>query len=107
MDPDNFSIETAINSSFNSNQTAVSLNLYELYAIVLPSISVLKLFCIPIWLVLGIPGNVLAFIVWIRPSMRASSGCILAALAINDLIFLLLRLLVELQETWHYTVVEV
>lgn len=104
MDTDNFSVDTALNSTSFDNE---SLSAHELYVYFLPSIIIWKKIFIPVWSILGIPGNILAFIVWIRPSMRASSGCVLAALAINDLIFLLLRLVIELQETWRYTMVEV
>jgi len=45
----------------------------------------------PVWYVIGVPGNLLAFVVWTQKKMRASSGCYLAALALNDCIFLLLQ----------------
>ncbi len=56
----------------------------------------------PVWYVIGFPSNLLAFSVWIQPSMRQSSGCYLAALAMGDLIFLILQLIYELQATWYY-----
>ena len=45
----------------------------------------------PVWYVVGIPGNILAYIVWIQSRMRPSSGCYLAALALDECIFLLLQ----------------
>lgn len=45
----------------------------------------------PIWYLLGIPGNALACAVWIQRRMRPSSGCYLAALAMDEGIFLILQ----------------
>jgi len=45
----------------------------------------------PVWYLVGVPGNLLAFVVWTQKRMRASSGCYLAALALNDCIFLMLQ----------------
>jgi len=42
----------------------------------------------PVWYVIGIPGNILAYSVWIQRRMRHSSGCYLAALALDECIFL-------------------
>ncbi|KAI0210569.1 hypothetical protein LSAT2_004656, partial [Lamellibrachia satsuma] len=55
----------------------------------------------PIWYAVGFPCNVLSFLVWIRPRMRHSSGCYLAALAMVDLVFLVLQLVFELETTWQ------
>ncbi|XP_052797013.1 FMRFamide peptide receptor frpr-18-like [Mya arenaria] len=48
----------------------------------------------------GFPGNILSFLIWIRPKMRHSSGVYLAALALADFIFLLLHLNYELNANW-------
>lgn len=45
----------------------------------------------PVWYVVGVPGNLLALVVWTQKKMRASSGCYLAGLALNDCCFLLLQ----------------
>jgi len=45
----------------------------------------------PLWYVIGIPGNVAAYVVWIQAKMRPSSGCYLAALAMGDCLFLILQ----------------
>jgi len=58
------------------------------------------LFFSAVWYAVGFPGNLLAFAVWIRPRMRHSSGCYLAALAAADFLFLLLHLVFELQSAW-------
>jgi len=55
------------------------------------AIDVIDKYVTPVWYVVGVPGNLLAFIVWTQRKMRASSGCYLAALALNDCIFLLLQ----------------
>ena len=54
----------------------------------------------PVWYAIGFPCNVLSFLVWIRPRMRHASGCYLAALAMVDLLFLVLQLVFELEATW-------
>lgn len=73
----------------------------ELYAIYQPTIPVINKYVTPVWYVIGFPSNLLAFTVWIRPRMRPSSGCYLAALAMSDVIFLILHLVFELQITWQ------
>lgn len=45
----------------------------------------------PVWYVLGIPGNILAYCVWTRRRMRLSSGCYLAALALDECVFLVMQ----------------
>ncbi|CAH1797023.1 unnamed protein product [Owenia fusiformis] len=60
-----------------------------------------------IWYVIGLSGNTLAFLVWIRKRMRHSSGCYLSALALADLIFLLLHICFELEQTWNLKVISV
>ncbi|KAL8597821.1 hypothetical protein ACOMHN_004936 [Nucella lapillus] len=44
---------------------------------------------------LGFPGNILSFLVWVQKRMRHSSGCYLAALALDDFIFLSLHVIYE------------
>ena len=55
----------------------------------------------PIIYAFGFPGNILSFLIWIRPRMRHSSGVYLAALALVDFIFLLLHVLFELEKIWE------
>ncbi len=66
-----------------------------------PAISLINKYVTPIWYVVGFPSNLLAFMVWVRPRMRPSSGCFLASLAMADFIFLILQLIFELQNTWN------
>ena len=55
----------------------------------------------PILYGFGFPGNIFAFIVWIQPRMRHSSGIYLAALAVADLVFLVFHVLFELYKIWN------
>ena len=45
----------------------------------------------PVWYVLGIPGNLLAYCVWMQPKMRRSSGVYLASLALVECLFLIMQ----------------
>lgn len=65
-----------------------------------PMAAFIERYLTPLWYVVGFPGNLLAFLVWIQARMRPSSGCYLAALALNDFIFLMLHMCYELQNTW-------
>jgi len=76
------------------------LSVAELYSIYRPSIGLVDKCVTPIWYAIGFPGNLLSFAVWIRPRMRPSSGCYLAALAAGDFLFLLLHLVFELHAAW-------
>jgi len=48
----------------------------------------------PVWYVLGIPGNLLAYCVWMQRKMRRSSGIYLASLALNEFFFLVMQVIV-------------
>lgn len=56
-----------------------------------PLFDAIDLWATPLWYVLGIPGNLVAYIVWIQRRLRHSSGCYLAALALDECIFLILQ----------------
>lgn len=51
---------------------------------------------------IGFPGNIVSFIVWIQRRMRHSSGFYLAALAMDDFIFLSLHVVFELHSSWGF-----
>lgn len=55
----------------------------------------------PILYVFGFPGNICAFIVWIQPRMRHSSGIYLATLAVADLLFLVFHVFFEFYKVWN------
>ena len=52
----------------------------------------MKVICLYVAVTLGVPGNILSAVVWIR-RRQTSSAVYLAALAINDLSYLLAELL--------------
>ncbi|KAK3786641.1 hypothetical protein RRG08_027598 [Elysia crispata] len=52
-------------------------------------------------LLVGVPGNILSFIIWMQKRMRHSSGYYLAALAMNDLIFLVMVMVFEVHVIWN------
>ena len=56
----------------------------------------------PIWYVVGIVGNVLSTLIWLQRRMRRnnSSAVYLAALSINDTLFLLLHIILDLNIAW-------
>jgi len=63
----------------NRTPAALALTLSEIYAVYAPASSLVDRYVTPLWYAVGFPGNLLAFAVWIRPRMRHSSGCYLAA----------------------------
>ncbi len=90
----------------SSNLTNTTLHVWErynetaLFTRYRPARVAVERYLSPLWYCVGFPGNILAFVVWIQPRMRHSSGCYLAALSMADFIFLILQLLFELQITW-------
>ncbi|CAG5117726.1 unnamed protein product [Candidula unifasciata] len=60
----------------------------------------------PVLYVVGFPGNIISFTIWLQKRMRHSSGYYLAALALDDLIFLVLHLVYELHTAWHVTLLD-
>lgn len=56
-----------------------------------PAIEAIDKFVTPVWYVIGIPGNIIAYVVWIQRRMRPSSGCYLAALALDECLFLVMQ----------------
>jgi hypothetical protein len=94
----------AHNFTSAASLTNESLNVLErhpdLYDEFTPLAAFVDKYLIPVWYVVGIPGNIMAFIIWIQPKMRPSSGCYLAALAMDDLVFLFLKIFFEMDKTW-------
>jgi len=56
----------------------------------------------PVWYAIGIVGNVISALVWLQRRMRRnnSSAVYLATLSINDTLFLLLHIPLDLSEAW-------
>jgi len=57
----------------------------------------------PVWYAVGIVGNVLSATIWLQRRMlrNNSSAVYLATLSINDTLFLLLHILLDLGQAWH------
>ena len=60
----------------------------------------------PIWYAVGIVGNVLSAVVWLQRRMRRnnSSAVYLGTLSVNDTLFLLLHVLLDLYAAWQVLV---
>ena len=80
------------------------LSLEEIISVHQPAIIYLNILFPPLWYVLGFPGNIMSFLVWMRPKMSQSSGVYLASLALSDTIFLALHVVYWLQATWSINV---
>jgi len=91
-DYSNFSNDSAVNQS-ETLPTTVSIETVarDDYDASSTELSTLDRYVTPIWYIIGVPGNVIAYVVWIQRRMRHSSGCYLAALAFDEGIFLLLQ----------------
>jgi len=95
---------------YNNNSTHGGTSdfrkLEDMYEIYRPTGLFIHRVVIPFWWAIGFPGNCLAFTIWIQRRMRQSSGCYLAALAMTDLVFLVLHVLFELEYTWRLHTIE-
>lgn len=62
----------------------------------------------PIWYIIGVSGNIISSKIWLERRMRRnnSSAIYLAALSINDTLFLVLHMLLELKYAWFYRTVD-
>jgi len=60
----------------------------------------------PVWYAVGIVGNVLSAVVWLQRRMRRnnSSAVYLGTLSVNDTLFLLLHVLLDLYAAWQVLV---
>jgi hypothetical protein len=72
----------------------------EFYERFCPERTVVDKYITPLIYIIGFPGNILAFIIWMKRRMRHSSGYYLASLALVDFLFLALHVVFELQEVW-------
>ena len=104
----------ALNLSYSSlviteeaNVTTPFYTESDIYDKYLPGINSSTKFLRIIMYAFGFPGNLIALLVWVRRPMLQSSGCYLAALALNDLIFLTLDLPYILQTEWQTNVLNV
>ena len=103
-DHHNYSISSN-NSLNNSNDTIYCsdnmADLNTILSILRPSITPIDRYVSIVWFCIGVPGNLLSFLVWVRRKMRPSSGLYLAALALNDFFFLLFFIISEMSTAWE------
>ncbi|XP_064609630.1 probable G-protein coupled receptor 139 [Liolophura sinensis] len=78
----------------------------EFYNIHVPSKALVDMYATPLIYLVGFPGNVLSFLIWVKRRMRKSSGCYLAALAMADLLFLSLHIVFELNNVWNHPLLD-
>ena len=99
-------LTTVSMATFNMsiNDTSVSSNCSNETSSLADDMKVINRSLTPIIYALGFPGNILSYLIWIRPRMRHSSGVYLSALAVTDFIFLLLHLCFELNTVWDVSV---
>ena len=91
--------QTTLMDTSQSNLTYLTLQ--DIYSEHTPIVPIVTKYIPPLWYLIGIPGNIVATFVWLRPKMRPSSGCYLAALAMGDTLFLLLHVIFWLQTAWE------
>ena len=85
----NLSVDTGGGSNLLNDSSSEDVENY--YFIERPIFDKIDLYVTPIWYIIGVPGNVLAFVVWIQRRMRPSSGYFLAALALDECVFLVMQ----------------
>ncbi|KAH9500080.1 hypothetical protein Btru_076550 [Bulinus truncatus] len=88
----------------NDNGTDDLLSNYSAYGY--EATLIIDRYVTPVTIVIGLPGNVLSLLIWMQRRMRHSSGYYLAALALNDLLFLILHIMYEVQVTWGKTILD-
>lgn len=100
-------------STFNSNSlntvNVTNLNVWLRYQSVMQLLSVhnptayfIHRYFAFMWMSLGIPGNILAFVIWIQPRLRTASGFYLAALSLIDLFMLLYKFTTWVDSKYGY-----
>ncbi|CAD5123622.1 unnamed protein product [Dimorphilus gyrociliatus] len=97
-----------------TNTTLTNESVFERYSvsefseIFIPNAVKVDRIVSPIWYSIGIIGNLLSTYVWLQKRMRKknSSAVYLITLAISDLTFLPLHLLMELKHAWGYPTID-
>ncbi|XP_076465753.1 FMRFamide receptor-like [Babylonia areolata] len=90
------------NDYYYDDNMTVPGDLMKLFKIFRPEVIFVEKYVTIFIYCVGFPGNILSFIVWIQKRMRHSSGCYLAALALDDFIFLSLHVVFELHTVWGW-----
>lgn len=94
------------NSSGNATDCASDVLMQQILEKFVPKSIFVDRYTTPILYVIGFPGNILSFIIWIQRRMRHSSGYYLAAIALSDLFFLALQIVYELQNAWFISLLD-
>lgn len=93
---------TTARTTFNETKTVAPSNTAkDDYAVHDAKNRAIDRYVTPFIYLVGFPGNILSFIIWIQKRMRHSSGCYLAALALDDFVFLSLHVVFELHMAWQ------
>lgn len=90
-----------MNHTEAADDNATPNSLWEIYERHCPEATLIDKYLTPNVYIIGFPGNILALVIWLQKRMRNSSGYYLAALALADLMFLLLQIVYELNEKWR------
>lgn len=103
MNSTNFSLEFPLSTE---EITAAELDINLVYEKYIPEKFVIPKVLKTILYVFGFPGNILACILWLQKPMLHSSGCYLAALAVSDVIFLIMSLMYDLTLYWKMKILD-
>ena len=101
--------KTASESSSSSSSSAPrNLTVEEILELYAREAILIDRIITPIWYLIGIIGNIISSKIWLERRMRRnnSSAIYLAALSINDTLFLLLHVLQELKYAWFKRTVD-
>lgn len=96
------------NTTMSNESVLNRYSVSEFYEVFTPNAVKIDRVVSPIWYSIGIIGNLLSTYVWLQKRMRKknSSAVYLITLAISDLTFLPLHLLMELKHAWGYPTID-
>ena len=89
------------NSSSLVDETGGGLNQTQGPHLPYPAQEIIDKYVTIFVIIIGVPGNILSLIIWMQKRMRHSSGYYLAALAVNDLIFLIMAMIFDIHSVWQ------
>ena len=97
--------KTKLTQPNNMSESEFNVKMIRILLVHSPTSVVIDRLCSPIWYFVGIVANLLSARVWLSKWARkknASSSVYLAALAFNDILFLLLHILQEIKTAWGH-----
>lgn len=118
MDTMNFSVtwstlkevddEEKMTTELESSSSSRNLTVNEIMELYCSGAILIDRVVTPIWYLIGIIGNIISAKIWLERRMRRnnSSAIYLAALSINDTLFLLLHMVQELKYAWFMRTVD-